>query len=345
MEHLISIQSALELPAPLFIDLRSPAEFVEAHIPEALNIPLLDNEERAIIGTIYKEISPEKATEEGLSIVAPRLPELYAKLKELSQNNDIILYCWRGGMRSKALCQILSVMGIKHYRLEGGYKAFRHFVLEYFSQPFLQEIIVLDGLTGVGKTDMLEFLIRDNYPAVDLEGLACNKGSVFGHIGYSQAPTQKQFEGLLFSILYKVKHNPRIIVECESSRIGRISLPTSFFTAMENGRRILVYDSLENRVKRLVKTYTLKYTRDNDIELSKALDHLRKRLGHIKVNYLLELLDKQEYNSIVKVLLEDYYDPLYRYPDEPSLNYELNLNAQDMAGSIDKLKSLLNLPG
>ena len=344
MEQLINIEDALNLQAPLFIDLRSPSEFEEAHIPGALNMPLFDDEERAIIGTIYKDISPEKATEEGLSLVAPRLPELYARLKELCRKNEIILYCWRGGMRSKGICQILTVMAVKHYRLEGGYKSFRNFVIEYFSQPFLQEIIVLDGLTGVGKTDMLELLIKDNYPAIDIEGLASNKGSVFGHIGFASVPTQKQFEGLLFAALYRLRHLPRIIVECESRRIGKVSLPTSFFKAMENGHRVLVYDSLHNRVNRLTQTYTLKRSGAYDKELGEAINRLRKRLGHKKVNNLLELLDIKEYNSIVKVLLEDYYDPLYNYPNEPSSDYELNLNAQDMTGSVEKLKGLLESP-
>lgn len=342
MENLVTIEEAFKLPNPQFIDLRSPVEFAEAHIPGAVNLPLLDDDERSIVGTIYKEQSPDLAVEKGFALVAPKLPHIHLKIKEIGSKKTAILYCWRGGMRSQAVSQLLNTLRTPHYRLLGGYKSFRRYVNEFFQQPFKQEIIVLHGLTGVGKTEILQRMRKEGMPAIDLEELANNRGSVFGQVGLTPVPTQKQFEGELFWECHKFRDFPAIVVECESRRIGSLVIPVNFFAAMQRGRRVLVYDSLPNRISRLVATYTQNHSRQNEEELRAAINNLRKRLGHQKVDRLLSLLAEQDYRQVVEQLLEDYYDPLYHYPAGPSPDYELNLAASDMEDTIASLKKMLS---
>ena len=341
MENLINIAGALHLPNPLFVDLRSPIEYEEAHIPGALNIPIFEDDERALIGTIYKEKSPEEAVDEGFSVVAPKLPEIQQRIKKLSKEYNVVLYCWRGGMRSQAISQVLAMLGNNHYRLFGGFKSFRQYVLDFFASPFSQELVVLHGLTGVGKTELLDKLYAEELPAIDLEGLAQNRGSVFGHIGMRKAPTQKHFEGLLFALCQRFKNFPRIMVECESRRIGSIMLPATFFQAMQQGRRILIYDEMDNRTTRLIRTYTLEENPENLQKLNASIEKLRERLGHVKATNLLKALQNKDYRTVAYQLLVDYYDPLYKYPDGPNEEYELSLNAGIQEETYEVLKALL----
>lgn len=342
MDNLITIKEALNLKQPLFIDLRSPIEYEEAHIPGALNIPLLENDERALVGTVYKNQSPDLAVDKGFEFAAPKLPEMCYKIKELGQERQIVLYCWRGGMRSHSLSQVLSILGTGHYRLIGGYKAFRRYVNDFFEQPLEQRIILLNGLTGVGKTEVLKKLDNEGFPVIDLEGLANNRGSVFGYIGYEKQPTQKQFEGLLFSECLRFRKYQNLAVECESRRIGSLIIPATFFNAMQDGVKVLIYDSMENRIRRLTETYTDSFSSDNDEQILTAMDRLRQRLGHNKINDLKELLKQRNYQEVVYQLLVDYYDPMYRYPSGPHEDYEYCLDAGKMDLTLLVLKELLS---
>lgn len=339
--NIIKIQEALSLPNQLFIDLRSPIEYSEAHIPGAINIPLLGNEERSLVGTIYKQNSPELAVEQGFEIIAPKLPSLCSQIKNYSKEKTVILYCWRGGMRSKSISNVLSIMGTEHFLLEGGYKSFRNYVNDFFSHPFDKELVILYGLTGVGKTEVLEQLKKDNFPVIDLEKLANHRGSVFGSIGLGRAPSQKQFEGLLFMECLKYKGFPRIAVECESQRIGYRIIPGTFFQAMQKGKKVLLFDSLENRVNRLMAIYLGTNHEELDIELQQALNVLRKHLGNTKVNELIKQLYAREYDKIIAKLLVDYYDPLYQYPDKETEEYDFCLENSNQAEVLNTLKMLL----
>lgn len=343
MDNLIKIQDALNLRQPLFVDLRSPLEYAQAHIPGARNLPLLEDEERATIGTVYKNDSPQHAVERGLSLVAPKLPAIYSLLKEWGAEREIVLYCWRGGMRSNSISQILSVLGLSHYRLAGGFKAFRQLVLEELARPVTKEIIVLHGLTGVGKTEILQRIRSEGGPALDLEGLASHRGSVFGHVGLDKQPSQKHFEGLLFWEMRRLGKFDRLMVECESKRIGNIHLPPAFFQAMESGRRILIYDSPANRVKRLIATYINKESAVNVEHLQLALSHLKKGLGNAMVERLTEALADRDFETVAYELLECYYDPLYSYPAGPAEGYDMCLDAGNLEACVAQLKSLLTV--
>lgn len=340
MIKVINVEELKFLDHPILVDVRSEGEFAEATIPGSVNLPLLDNEERAVVGTIYRQSSPGLAREEGLRIISPKLPDLVKKVEQLSQQGPLVLFCWRGGMRSKSLASVVELMGIPVYRLQGGYKAYRNQVVDYFKEKLSVQVVVLRGNTGVGKTELLGKLRADGYPALDLEKLANNRGSVFGAMGLGDPPSQKKFEGLLYEELERLNKFPYIIVECESKRIGRVNLPTTFFTAMKEGIQILHYDSLENRVQRLLKEYT---SMPNALqEIDDALSRLIKTLGHVKVGELRILLATGQLTEFTKRLLLEYYDKLYAYPNEPSSEYCFFINYEDPLKALRKLEYYLN---
>ncbi|MDD2497667.1 MAG: tRNA 2-selenouridine(34) synthase MnmH, partial [Desulfitobacteriaceae bacterium] len=176
----LEIDQALSLSYPLFVDVRSEREFKVDHIPGAINVPLFNDEERALVGTVYKTQSPEQARYLGLKIVSPKLPDLVQLIQSQGEGREIVLYCWRGGMRSLSLATVLDLMNIHVYRLSGGYKSFRRWICSYFSQDSLPfQVVVVHGLTGTGKTNVLKKLAERGVPVLDLEGLAGHRGSVF----------------------------------------------------------------------------------------------------------------------------------------------------------------------
>ena len=335
----INVQDLEKITNAVLIDVRSEGEFAEATIPGAINLPLFNDEERTQVGITYTHESPAQARELGLRLVSPKLPSLVKRAQELAEQGSLVVFCWRGGMRSKAFSQVLDLMGIPVYRLLGGYKAYRKQVLEYFQSALPFHVVVLRGNTGVGKTDMLGRLRQDGYPAIDMEGLANNRGSVFGDVGLGAAPTQKAFESLLYEELQHFKNWPYIIVECESRRIGRVTLPQLFFQAMQDGTQVLVYDFMGNRVKRLHREYTA--MPESIFEIRKALQRLVKTLGRIKVAELNDLLDRDE-EEFTRRLLVEYYDLLYSYPNSPDPRYVLSLNYANPEGAVRELEEYLD---
>ncbi|MFZ3129753.1 MAG: tRNA 2-selenouridine(34) synthase MnmH [Desulfosporosinus sp.] len=336
----INVQDLKTLDHPILVDVRSEGEFVEATLPGAVNLPLFDNLERAQIGTTYTQITPGLARELGLRIISPKLPQLVKKVEELSKNGPLVLFCWRGGTRSKALATVVDLMGIPIYRLLGGYKAYRKQVLEYFQTKLPFQVVVLRGNTGVGKTELLGQLRRDGYPAIDLENLANNRGSVFGAIGLGNPPSQKKFDGLLYEELVSLSKFSYIIVECESKRIGRVTLPFNLYTAMQEGKQVLHYDSLENRVQRLLTEYT---SVPNALpEIGVALERLIKTLGHVKVRELRTLLETGCLDVFTERLLVEYYDKLYACTNEPSLDYAFYLNYLEPVKALRQLEGYLD---
>ena len=200
--------------------------------------------------------------------------------------------------------------------------------------------MVLRGNTGVGKTESFRQLPSEGYPAIDLEKLANNRGSVFGAMGLGNPPSQKKFEGLLYEELGFLSKFSYIIVECESKRIGRVTLPTSFYTAMQEGTQILHYDSLENRVQRLLKEYTSVPNALQEIGI--ALERLIKTLGHVKVQELRTLLETGCLDVFTERLLVEYYDKLYAYPNEPSSEYAFYLNYEEPVKALRELECYLD---
>ncbi|TGE35200.1 tRNA 2-selenouridine(34) synthase MnmH [Desulfosporosinus fructosivorans] len=336
----INVQDLRTLDNPILVDVRSEGEFAEATLPGAVSLPLFDNVERAQVGTTYTQTTPTLARELGLSIISPKLPQLVKKVEELSKKGPLVLFCWRGGMRSKSLATVVELMGIPIYRLIGGYKAYRSQVVDFFETKLPYQVVVLRGNTGVGKTDLLRQLRAEGYPAIDLEKLANNRGSVFGAMGLGDPPSQKKFEGLLYEELLLLKEFPYIIVECESKRIGRVTIPANFFAAMQEGIQVLQCDSLKNRVQRLLKEYTAVPNALHEIRL--ALERLIKTLGHVKVRELRILLETGCLDVFTERLLVEYYDKLYAYPNGPSSEYAFYLNYQEPDKALREFECYLD---
>ncbi len=224
----VNIKEFLELSEkhPV-LDVRSPGEFEYGHIPGAHSLPLFSNEERASVGTAYKQVSREAAVNKGLSFFVPKMKSLVDDAKTISNENISLVYCWRGGMRSSSVAWLLELYGFKVYLLRGGYKAFRRMTLESFNEE--RKILNLGGRTGSGKTLILKELSNLGEQVVDLEQLANHKGSTFGALGEKPQPTQETFENELFFRLYKTDKNKAIWLEDESNMIGSRAIPKLFF--------------------------------------------------------------------------------------------------------------------
>ncbi|WZL74900.1 tRNA 2-selenouridine(34) synthase MnmH [Clostridiaceae bacterium 35-E11] len=337
--QVINIEKALEMQNVVFIDVRSPSEYKEATIYGAINIPILDDIERAMVGTIYRMESVEQATVEGLKYVAPKLPSIYAQIKEYSKKYDrVIIFCWRGGMRSKSTCDFLDMLRITNvYQLIGGYKAYRRYVVNFLKNsidPY--QFIMLHGLTGVGKTHILERLETIGYTVLNLERMAKNSGSVFGDIVFEgKPPSQKMFETYLFNCLYFTK-NKYIFVESESKRIGSVQVPDSIYNQMISGYHILIHTTMNNRVEIILNDYVGTLERQDD-KIKKAVHHLRKRLGNDPVDKLLKKIEQKDYISVIKYLIEYYYDPLYRYSIDKYEHYDLIIEYVNMDDAISQI--------
>ncbi|SHK64513.1 tRNA 2-selenouridine(34) synthase MnmH [Desulforamulus aeronauticus] len=330
MEKIISIEDALKLTNVRIVDVRSEAEFAEGSIPGAVNIPLFNNEERAQVGTTYKQIGTEEAKYLGLEIAGPKLSALYNKISSLGQDKDIVLYCWRGGMRSKYTTSILNMLGLKAARIQGGYKAYRRLINRYLDKPSIpHKSIVLHGLTGVGKTLILKKLQHLGLPVLDLEGIARHRGSAYGKIGLPASPSQKDFEANIVEILSGAERKGIILVECESRRVGKLIVPPAVMDSMTKGYRILLYASMQKRVERIIEDYTS--GPDSNIEsLQYSTSLLKKSLGNKMVEELNQKIAEKRFTEVIPHLLVHYYDPLYKYPDEPSDNYNLSVNCDDL---------------
>jgi len=327
----IIIEEAQNLSNALYIDMRSPAEFSIGHIFGAINIPLFSDEERAEVGTIYKKVGAEQATELGLSIASKKLPTIVSEIKVLSKTGrPIIIYCWRGGMRSKSIVTILNLLGIGVSQLIGGYKAYRRYILDsLLTYKIHPKIILLCGSTGVGKTTILQLLEQKNIPVINLEKLANHRGSVFGQVGLGKSTTAQSFDESILMALNTFNTEPYIVLECESKRIGNIYLPDCLYQAMSIGTKILIYADMETRITRLITEYR-DLNEENSKEIILSMKALSKRFGTKKMEKLLSDFSQGEIRSVVGTLLVDYYDPLYGYDNMDTNNYQITINSNDL---------------
>ena len=293
------------------IDVRSPYEYNHAHIPNAHNVYLFDDEERKEIGTIYKQIGREEAVLKGLEFVAPKMTNILKSIDEITKNNNcndknkILMHCFRGGMRSESVAWLCSNYKYYVYVLRGGYKSYRHYVLDSFNRDY--KIYLLTGKTGSGKTLILNKLKKLGYNIIDLEYLAKHKGSAFGGINEGEQPTQEQFENYLSKEL--IEYNNKIIwLEDESFLIGKIAIPKPLFNAMKQPQKIIYLNvSKESSAKYITETYG-KYD-INDLE--KSILKIKNRLGGERMKEALELLHKGKIYECVLTLLY-YYDKAYK---------------------------------
>ncbi|HET6723771.1 MAG TPA: tRNA 2-selenouridine(34) synthase MnmH [Chitinophagaceae bacterium] len=336
----INIEYFLELSKqhPV-IDVRSPGEFKHAHIPGAYSLPLFTDEERAVVGTAYKQESREKAIKHGLDFFGTKMKNMVEEVegildlrRTMTERNlnqygmqnrkpkTVLLYCWRGGMRSGALGWLFDMYGFKVYTLIGGYKKFRNYVLETLKLPF--DLKILGGYTGSGKTEVIKELRRKGELVIDLEDIAKHKGSAFGNIGMPRQPTQEMFENILSIELRTLRYepktggqnsNPQLIIkhspiwlEDESQRIGLINLPNDLWQTIRQSEIYFLNIPFEERLKHLVEEYG---TLDKE-KMVDAIIRIKERLGGLEAKRAIEFLEQDNPIESFRILLK-YYDKWY----------------------------------
>ncbi len=343
MRETIELEKALEKrrKGALLVDVRTPAEFAEATIPGAVNIPIFSNEERELVGTLFKQKGKKDARKLGVKLVSPKIPELLEQVESYRRKDGgpLIVFCWRGGMRSLAMTSFMNLAGIPAQQLIGGHKGFRRIVLDYFEQQQWPPVFVLRGLTGVGKTRVLHQLQEMDYPVVDLEGLANHRGSAFGALGLEQQPSQKKFDALLWDRLEQLRDKSYLVTEGESLHIGRIMVPKRFHQAMQVQTSLWLTASMDVRTQIILEDYpALDQLRE---QFKKPINALKERLGSKVVYEFLDLLDSGKWDELVRELMIRYYDPLYLHTlPERRVEVELgtvNSATEKIAIQLDKL--------
>jgi tRNA 2-selenouridine synthase len=333
------------------IDVRSPAEYARGHIPGAQNVPLFDNMERADVGSVYHRSGREEAVRKGLEIVGPKMQKYLDEALKLAADGEVLVYCWRGGMRSESMAWLFSTAGIKAAVLEKGYKGFRTFIRSSFERP--QPMIVIGGKTGTGKTEIIrrisEMPIAATSPdhklqVVDLESLANHKGSVFSSLGLPDQPSNEHFENLLGMTWLGLDPSRLVILEDESFNIGKVSLPKPIHVQMQAAPMIYVDMPMDSRVERLFREYA-----SFPAEVLKQMIYkISRRLGGSNTKEALQAIDGNRLRDAIRISLL-YYDKAYSY-DMQSRNsgkiYHLTVLDNDIGRLIPeilKASSELNL--
>jgi len=317
---------------PVF-DVRSPGEYNHAHMPGAISLPLFTNEERKQVGTAYKQISREQAIKIGLDYFGPKMRKMVEEVEAVSSRqladssrqaavgslptaNCILVYCWRGGMRSGAVSWLLDMYGFKVYTLIGGYKKFRNHVLDTFKKPYRFNII--GGYTGSGKTELLKTLKEKGEKVIDLENIANHKGSAFGAIGLPPQPTQEMFENLLSNELSTISSkeglrttNYELLTSCiwledESQRIGLINIPGDLWKNMRQSKVWFLDIPFEERLKHIIPEYGIL----EQEKLIAAIERISQKLGHLNAKTAILLLKEGKISESFDILLR-YYDKFY----------------------------------
>lgn len=288
------------------LDVRSPGEFEQGHIPGAVSFPLFDDEERAIVGTLYKQSGREDAIMRGLDIIGPKMSRFVRAARKLAPARRVRIHCWRGGMRSGSLAWLLQTAGFEASVLTGGYKAYRSYIRSELSKPL--NLIVLGGKTGSGKTDILHALTELGEQVIDLEGLAHHKGSSFGALGQLPQPSTEQFENDIHTAFTKLNTQKRIWIEDESHSIGRVYLPAPLEDQMRVAPTIALAVPPSIRINRLVREYATFPKAD----LIESLSRIQKRLGNQRLQQAITALEQNDYATTAEIALA-YYDQAYAF--------------------------------
>ncbi len=302
---MIALTEFRETPG-ITIDARSPSEFAQGHVPGSFNVPLLNDEQRVLVGTCYKEKGSDAAVELGYELVGPHFAALVRQTRELVGDQTAKILCWRGGLRSNTLAWLLQTAGVSCIVLDGGYKAFRRHCLETIEEPRLLHI--LGGLTGSGKTNILKEMAEDGEQVLDLEGLAHHRGSSYGGINMPPQPTTEQFENKIAMRWKTFDEDRPVWVEDESRRVGRCVIPQSLFEAMGTAPLYLVEKSLEERLSIIEQDYGQSTPED----LIAATLRIERRLGGLRTRQAVDHIREGNFRGWVRLVL-DYYDKAYTH--------------------------------
>jgi tRNA 2-selenouridine synthase len=288
------------------VDVRSPSEFTMGHIPGAVNIPLFDDRQRETVGTKYKKEGRIPAILEGLKLSGPQLEYKLKEALKIMHDNKLLVHCWRGGMRSESMAWLFSMAGIDVSLLEGGYKSYRHHVLESLSVK--RKMIVLGGMTGSSKTHILRYLNGIGEQLLDLEKIANHKGSAFGALGQPPQPTTEQFGNVLFSQWRELDMNKPFWVEDESRNIGTVFIPDEFYLNMQDSPVIVLEMDLKTRLPRLMEEYSA-YSHES---LKESILKISKRLGGDNTQLAIKAVEEGKIDQAIEISLI-YYDKAYQY--------------------------------
>ncbi len=320
------------------VDVRSPGEFCQGHLPGAINIPLFSDIERDTIGKSYKKESRIKAIFNGLKVTLPKTSKLLGIILQTTTikdgvNNSLRIYCWRGGMRSNAFAWLARTIGINTYLLKGGYKSYRKWVLNQFEADL--PIRLIGGKTGTRKTDLLNHIKKENIYVIDLEGIANHRGSSFGSLGMGDQPTTQQFENTLAESLdnFHKSNAIEIWLEAESPNLGKCRIPNNLFTKMKKAPIIEIIKTKNERVENLVNLYS----QNSQTELKDAVNRISKRLGPQRTKEALTAIETKEWSKACEAMLE-YYDKCYEYELKKTKNINsINLSGLCLKSSINKI--------
>jgi tRNA 2-selenouridine synthase len=320
------------------VDVRSEGEYETGHIRHGINIPILNNAERIAVGTDYKQRGQAEAIKTGFRLVEPRLNEIISNTKKVAANNELIVHCWRGGLRSANFCQFVNKDGVKTHQLDGGYKAYRHAALESFKKQF--QFVVIGGCTGSGKSEILRELKNQGEQIIDLEHLANHKGSAFGGLMQPPQPTTEQFQNELFEELLLLDVNKRIWIEDESITIGKIFLPNDFWSRMGVSTVVEIELGKHKRVERLVH----EYGKANPEEFLQSMERITTKLGGQHFKAAKEKLLQGDMNATIDILLT-YYDKAYRIGLEKKktrIKSTVTWNGENVNEFVQRLATQIN---
>lgn len=309
--YIIDINDAERQHFDTIIDVRSPSEYEQDHIPGAINCPVLNDKEREEIGTLYVQVSPFIAKKKGAALISRNIARhLEEHFSDKEKNWKPLVYCWRGGQRSRSMQTIFREIGWHTHLVKGGYKAYRSHVLEHLkTRPLNFRYVVIGGPTGSGKTMMLNVLKQQGAQVLDLEDLARHKGSVLGTTTNTAAQSQKAFDTKLNELLASFNPDKPVFTESESRKIGIIHLPDALFKGMKAGELVLLDIPLSERIKYLSKEY--QWFQDNPDDLKDKLLVLKELKGKKTIEEWFSMIDKKEWPLLIENLLKTHYDPLY----------------------------------
>jgi len=308
--HWRDIRTTLKTGTFPLVDLRSPKEFALGHIPRAINIPLLDNEERHQVGKLYKEGGKREAVHLGLEIFAAKAERFLFQIEQLAPQRTIAVHCWRGGMRSRLVGYWLSLAGFEVSILKGGYKSFRRDVHEGLDELAAHPKIVLNGRTGSGKTLFLKNFAREQR-AIDLEGLAHHRGSTFGGLAQEQdSPTQQNFENQIYDAYLDSKKSPKLLFEIENF-IGPVCVPQRIRESLQLAPMIFLSREFEDRVQLLTQIYCENWDDEAEKQFQSNLVLLRKYISHEEEQKILHAIQRKDFSYAISQLLRLRYDRVY----------------------------------